>query len=120
MIENCQNHSISVKDGYKNTFTLCSSGCDYYNIGTKSMYPTFDINDKLYFYKVSDKEDIDVCDIIMFKNKNKKVNAQYVIHRIMSQDGGEYHTKGDASNAWDEYTTKYDEIIGKLYMIEYK
>ena len=72
---------------------------------TDSMTPTIPGNSYIF---VKRQENYNVGDIVAFENKR-----EVIVHRIVSINGDEVITKGDANNAEDEPVTK-DRIKGKV------
>ena len=70
-----------------------------------SMEPTLKIDD---FVIMKRPKDIKVNDIVSYKSKNSKYET---LHRIVSINGDEIITKGDANNTEDE-PIKKDQITG--------
>lgn len=85
---------------------------------TDSMEPVFGRGDCI-IVKEADKEELVVGDIITFISKDPSLNGGFNTHRIIDivkdHTTGEvvYYTKGD-NNSWeDNYTTCYEDIVGK-------
>lgn len=83
-------------------------GYSVFEVTTGSMEPTIKQNDIIV---VKTQSDYKIDDIITYKNNNA-----YVTHRIISENGTIYVTKGDANNTSDEAITK-DTILGKVIHI---
>lgn len=83
-----------------------------------SMEPVFGSGDCIIIRK-AEQEEIQVGDIITFVSKDPSLYNSFNTHRIIdiAQDytTGEmiYYTKGDNNNWDDDYTTSYEDIVGK-------
>ena len=80
-------------------------GVRLYKIGSGSMEPYLKVNDLII---IRESDDYKIGNIVTFKN-----NGEYITHRIVSINGNEVITKGDANNMNDEPITR-DKIVGKL------
>lgn len=91
-----------------NICSLCDVslfGYRVFKIATGSMEPYLKVND-IVLIKKSNK--YGVSDVITYKYNNS-----YITHRIMSSEGDEIVTKGDANNTTDEPIKKSD-VVGKV------
>lgn len=91
-----------------NVFSLLDTslfGIRLYRIGSGSMEPYLKVNDII---AIKSDGDYDIQDVVTYKNDD-----EYITHRIVSINGNEIVTKGDANNISDEPITK-DKIVGKL------
>ncbi len=86
-------------------------GYSIFNVATGSMEPVINQNDVIVV-KRSDK--YEVGDIITFKS-----DGAYITHRVVSVNGDNFVTKGDANNAKDVAITRKD-VIGKVIKISAK
>ncbi len=78
-------------------------------VQTGSMEPTFKKGDMLFINK---SDDLNEGDVVVYKTGNI-----LVVHRIVSIDGDEIITKGDANNIADSPITKADvkgKVTGKI------
>ena len=90
---------------YANTF-----GYSIFEIATGSMEPTLNVKD-LIVVKIT--KDISVDDIITYIEEDNLIT-----HRVISTEGDNITTQGDANNSIDNNITK-DAIIGKtVYIIK--
>ena len=80
-------------------------GVRLYKIGSGSMEPHLKVNDLII---IRESDDYKIGNIVTFKNDD-----EYITHRIVSINGNEIITKGDANNMNDEPITR-DKIVGKL------
>lgn len=80
-------------------------GYRIYKIGSGSMNPYLKVNDTII---IKESDIYNVNDVITFKEDN-----EYITHRIISVNGNEFITKGDANNTEDKPISK-NQIIGKL------
>ncbi len=80
-------------------------GIRVYKVGSGSMEPYLKVNDVII---IKSSDDYNLQDVVTYKN-----NDEYITHRIVSINGAEIITKGDANNTNDESITK-DKIVGKL------
>lgn len=85
---------------------------------TDSMKPVFSSGDCI-IVKETPKEELAVGDIVTFVSSDPSLQGNLNTHRIVDiardYTNGEmvYYTKGD-NNSWvDDYTTPYEEIVGK-------
>jgi len=59
-------------------------------------------------------ENLKVGDVIVFSVSNQRVP---IVHRIVKIDGDVFITKGDHNRLEDHYSTKYEDIHGKVIFI---
>ena len=88
-------------------------------IGSESMTPTIDKGDAVIYKSITDESDLNVGDIIVFKNGSK-----IIIHRLIEikedENKNYYITKGDANNSKDNINLTIEDIKGKvLFKIKY-
>lgn len=83
-------------------------------ITSGSMWPALKKGDMVFIKGVSSKNDIQVGDIIVYKNP-----VGFTIHRVVTINENTVITKGDANNVSDTPVT-YDEIIGKTVNFKQK
>jgi signal peptidase len=76
-------------------------------ITSGSMWPTLKKGDLVLIKGVTNKEEVKIGDIIVYRNPQG-----FTIHRIVSTNETTIITKGDANNVSDA-PVSYDEIIGK-------
>jgi signal peptidase len=80
-------------------------------IGSGSMEPYLYRGDAVIFKKVNNTNELQVGDILVFKNNNK-----YITHRIISISNinniTTYKTKGDNNSKEDKFTVTYDNVVG--------
>ena len=81
------------------------------SITSGSMWPTLKQGDLVLIKGVEDKEDIQVGDIVVYKNPKG-----FTIHRVTNMGEETLVTKGDANNTSDK-PVKYEEIIGKALTV---
>jgi len=81
-----------------------------------SMLPMINCFSKVYIYEPT-KDDIRVGDIVWFKTNGPRVD--YILHRIVKIQDGFVYTKGDSSWFRDERSIKLEDILGKVWKIEY-
>ena len=86
-------------------FDVSLFGFRLYKVGSGSMEPYLKVNDVIL---IKDSDDYKIRDTVTFKN-----NDEYITHRIVSINGNEIITRGDANNTDDGPITK-DKIVGKL------
>lgn len=85
---------------------------------SESMSPVFDQGDCILI-KETPKEELAVGDIITFVSADPMLEGSLNTHRIVDivedHTGGKtvYFTKGDNNNWVDDYTTSYEEIVGR-------
>ena len=105
----------NVKNGnYKSPFLSA------YVIASPSMLPTIRVNDAVIIKRVNN-DNLDVGDIITFKNDDLNVNGYTITHRIvgkeMTSDGDfVYYTKGDNNVSEDRGIVKEEDIYGKVVL----
>lgn len=78
---------------------------------TNSMVPDLNVND-IIIVKKCNKEDINVGDIITFREGNVTITHR-VIEIINIDNQTKYKTKGDNNNLEDDRLITYEEIEGK-------
>lgn len=83
-------------------------GYTFFQVETGSMSGAIEIDD-IIVIKIT--QDVHKDDIITFINNN-----EIVTHRIISENGDELITKGDANNSEDE-AIKREQVIGKVVKI---
>jgi len=76
------------------------------SITSGSMWPALKKGD-LVFIKGAGKEDIDIGDIVVYRNEKG-----FTIHRVIEKNEQTLTTKGDANNVNDS-PVRYEAIIGK-------
>ena len=80
-------------------------GYSVFQVVTGSMSPTLEIGDVIV---VKITKDIEIDDIIVFKDEDS-----FITHRLISKDGEQLITRGDANNSKDK-PIKEESIIGKV------
>ena len=93
-----------LKKDYVNVF-----GYTYFVVATGSMSGTIEVDD-IIFVRIT--KDVHTNDVITFKNKDGDI----ITHRLITQSGDTYVTKGDVNNVADEAITK-SQIIGKVSFV---
>ena len=88
-------------------------------VASGSMSPKIEKGDAVIYTKVNSDKDIEVGDILVFKNGNKTI-----IHRLVEKKEEDnkiyYVTKGDANNTIDNMNTTINEVKGKVsFKIKY-
>lgn len=78
-------------------------------ITSGSMWPALKEGDLVFIQGVHDKSDIDVGDIIVFRNRQ---NNTFTIHRVAALKQDTLTTKGDA-NFSEDIPIGYEDVIGK-------
>ena len=81
------------------------------SITSGSMWPILKQGDLVLIKGVSSKDDIQIDDIIVYKNPKG-----FTIHRVINLKESSLVTKGDANNAADK-PIKYEEVIGKALTV---
>lgn len=76
-------------------------------ITSGSMWPVLKKGDMVFIKGVHTKGDIEMNDIVVFKN-----SAGFTIHRVVRMDEKTLVTKGDANNTNDA-AIEYKEVIGR-------
>ena len=89
-----------LKKDYPNLF-----GYTFFEVATGSMADTINIGDVVV---VKITKDVAEKDIIVFKE-----NESFITHRLISKNGEEIITKGDANNSEDK-PIKEEQILGKV------
>ena len=82
-------------------------------VTSDSMYPTFKTGDLLMIRSV-DIDDIQAGDVIMFTVPTEK---ELIIHRVESIGEEGIYTKGDATNATDNWIVDVNDVEAKLVMV---
>ena len=82
-------------------------------VTSDSMYPTFKTGD-LLVVQSADIDDIEVGDIIMFTVPSEK---ELIVHRVESIGEDGIRTKGDATNATDNWIVDSNDVEAKLVTI---
>lgn len=77
------------------------------SITSGSMWPSLKKGDMVLIKGVSDKNEIQLDDIVVFRNEKG-----FTIHRVIKLDEDTLITKGDANNVQDA-PVRYEDIIGK-------
>ncbi|MDF2538655.1 MAG: signal peptidase [Herbinix sp.] len=74
------------------------------SVRSNSMYPLFQRSDLLLIQSLSAKENVQIGDIVVFKDKEGQLSSQgYIVHRIVEgNDETGYITKGDANDYTDQ------------------
>ena len=109
------NMMYNVKSGnYKNPFFSA------YVIASPSMLPTIKVNDAVIIKQVKN-DDLQVGDIITFKNDDLNVDGYTITHRIVGKEQaatGEYvyYTKGDNNYSEDAGIVRDEDIYGKVVL----
>ncbi|MBU1993055.1 signal peptidase I [Patescibacteria group bacterium] len=85
------------------------------SITSGSMWPVLKRGDMVFVKGVKTKEDIDVGDIVVYKN----VHYGFTIHRVINISNDKVITKGDANNTQDA-PINAGEIIGKAVTFKNK
>ena len=93
-----------LKKDYVNVF-----GYTYFVVATGSMSGTIEVDD-IIFVRIT--KDVHTNDVITYKNKDGDI----ITHRLITQNGDSYVTKGDVNNVADEPITK-NQIIGKVRFV---
>ena len=93
-----------LKKDYVNVF-----GYTYFVVATGSMSGTIEVDD-IIFVRIT--KDVHTNDVITYKNKDGDI----ITHRLITQSGDTYITKGDVNNVADEAITK-SQIIGKVSFV---
>lgn len=90
---------------------------------TESMDPVFSKGDCIII-KEAAREELAAGDIITFVSSDPMLEGRLNTHRIVdiaedyTNGGTVYYTKGDNNNWEDDYTTSYEDIVGKyLYTL---
>lgn len=83
-------------------------------ITSGSMWPALKTGDMVFIEGVSNKDQIRVGDIIVYKNPKG-----FTIHRVIKIDGESIQTQGDANNIADR-PIKFGEVVGKTLNINGK
>ena len=78
------------------------------SITSGSMWPVLKKGDLIFIKGVNDKEEIQLDDVIVFKNEKG-----FTIHRVTKLNEDTLVTKGDANNVSDK-PVKYEDVIGEL------
>ena len=91
-----------------------------YVIASPSMVPAIKVNDAVIIKRVSN-DDLQVGDIITFKNDELNVNGYTITHRIVGKEkaaNGEYvyYTKGDNNYKEDNGLVRSGDIYGKVVL----
>ncbi len=97
---------IMIKVYHKNY--VSTFGYSMFEIATGSMEPTLNVYD---FILVKSDKNLKVNDIITYKEDDS-----FITHRIISIEGDNLITKGDANNSEDKIINK-DKVIGKVVKI---
>lgn len=97
---------IMIKVYHKNY--VSTFGYSMFEIATGSMEPTLNVYD---FILVKSDNNLKVNDIITYKEDDS-----FITHRIISIEGDNLITKGDANNSEDKIINK-DKVIGKVVKI---
>jgi len=84
------------------------------SITSGSMWPALKKGDFILIKGVDSKAEIDVGDIIVYKNPKG-----FTIHRLIEKKEDTVITKGDANNVKDA-PVRYEEIIGKIFTVNNK
>lgn len=85
-------------------------------ITSGSMWPVLKEGDLVFIEGVKDKSQIQIGDIIVFKNR---VNNNLTIHRVVKMNEDDLVTKGDA-NFNEDAPTVYSDVIGKTFNLNEK
>ena len=86
-------------------FDVSFFGYRIFKIVTGSMEPKLHVNDILLIQEVDEYK---IGDIITYRYED-----EYVTHRVISVEGDQIVTKGDANNTTDEPISK-DIVVGKM------
>jgi len=78
------------------------------SITSGSMWPALKKGDLILIKGVQSKNDINLNDIVVFKNAKG-----FTIHRVVKLGENTLTTKGDANNVSDE-PIRYEDVVGKL------
>ena len=84
------------------------------SITSSSMWPVIKRGDIVFIKGVSGKDDINLGDIVVYKNEQG-----FTIHRVVKMAEETFITKGDANNI-DDQPVKYEELLGKTINIRNK
>lgn len=84
------------------------------SITSGSMWPSLKKGDLVVIKGITNKNEINLNDIIVYKNPKG-----FTIHRVIELRGDTLITKGDANNVSDA-PIAYDEVIGKALTIKGK
>lgn len=76
---------------------------------SNSMQPEFSAGDMLIFREC---DDYGTSDIVIFRS-----GSAYVTHRIVSENGDSFTTKGDANNTADKELLSLESIEGKMVFV---
>jgi signal peptidase I len=85
-------------------------------ITSGSMWPVLKEGDLVFIRGVKEKSQIQIGDIIVFKNR---VNNNLTIHRVIKMNEDDLVTKGDA-NFNEDAPTVYGDVVGKTFNIKEK
>ena len=88
------------------SFNISFFGFRIYKIGSGSMIPYLNINDLII---IRESNNYSVNDVITYDNNDGSTTT----HRIISINGDEVITKGDANNT-EDFPISKDKIVGKL------
>lgn len=82
-------------------------------ITSGSMWPVLKEGDLVFIQGVTKKEDVEVGDVIVFRNNEK---GTFTIHRIVSMGKDDLTTQGDA-NFTKDAPVKYGDVVGKTFKV---
>ncbi|NLX63267.1 MAG: signal peptidase I [Clostridiaceae bacterium] len=96
-------------------------------VRSNSMYPLFQRGDMILIKSISDKDALNIGDIVVFKDKEGSLSSKgWIVHRIIEgNDITGYITKGDANDYTDQATgemgpVKRDWIVSRVVTIKNK
>lgn len=84
------------------------------SITSGSMWPSLKKGDMVLIKGISDKNEIQMNDIVVFRNEKG-----FTIHRVIELNEDTLITKGDANNVQDA-PVRYEDIIGKALIFNNK
>lgn len=84
------------------------------SITSGSMAPLLQRGDLVLIKGVSEKDQISVGDVIVYKN-----DRGFIIHRVVRKNEEDVITKGDANTIVD-IPVKYEEVVGKALVVNEK
>jgi len=93
-----------------------------FRVMTGSMEPTIP-TDSLIVVKETDPAKLGVGDVISFYSNDPSLMGAVNTHRIIALEENEgsffFTTKGDANNVEDRYTTRGEDVVGKVVYSSY-
>lgn len=82
-------------------------------ITSGSMWPVLKEGDLIFIQGIKNKEDININDIVIYRNKNE---GAFIIHRAVALGENTLTTKGDA-NFTKDTPVSYEDVIGKTFKV---